>query len=62
MHYVIQGLYSDDTIVCEETEDNETAAIKKAKRLLSDPTFEGNRVRVITSDGEFITGPKSLTD
>lgn len=54
MSYVIQGLWSDNGLVCEENEDVEEVAISKAKRLLADPTFEGESVRVITSDGELV--------
>lgn len=60
--YVVQGAYSDGTIVGGlgggggETFslNDEQAAIKAAKELLRDPTFEGDVVTVITRDGELV--------
>ncbi len=53
MSYVIQGLWSDGRIVCEEITDiDRIVAINKAIKLLHDRTFEGDSVRIITDDGE----------
>jgi hypothetical protein len=60
--YIVQGAYSDGTIVGGlgggggETFslNDEKAAISAAKKLLKDPTFEGDNTRVITRDGELV--------
>lgn len=60
--YVVQGAYADGTIVGGlggfggETFslNDEAAAIAAAKKLLRDPTFEGDYVTVITRDGELV--------
>lgn len=55
--YIVQGLYCDGTITDEETHDEEETAIVRAISMLEDPTFEGDTVRVITSDGELVWSP-----
>lgn len=50
--YVIQGAYSDGHITDSFGFDDEATAIAEAKKLLRDPMFEGDNVRVITRDGE----------
>jgi hypothetical protein len=68
--YVVQGMYSDGTIVGGlgggggETFslNDEQAAIREAKKLLRDPTFEGDVVRVITRDGELVWSSEPETD
>ncbi len=60
--YVILPLWSDGTIVGglgggggeSFGFDDEEVAIREAKKLLRDPTFEGDSVRVITRDGELV--------
>ena len=60
--YVVQGMWSDGTIVGglgggggeSFSLDDEKAAVSAAKKLLRDPTFEGDSVRVITRDGELV--------
>lgn len=60
--YIVQGAYADGTIVGGlgggggETFglNDEQAAIRAAKALLRDPTFEGDYVTVITRDGELV--------
>lgn len=68
--YVVQGAYSDGTIVGGlgggggETFslNDEQAAIRAAKKLLRDPTFEGDLVTVITRDGELVWSSEPETD
>lgn len=60
--YVVRGAYSDGTIVgglgggggMSIGYDDEEVAIREAKKMLRDPTFEGDNVRVITRDGELV--------
>lgn len=57
--YVVQGTWSDDRISESFGLDDEEAAITAAKKLLRDPTFEGDSVRVITRDGELVWSSES---
>lgn len=52
--YVVQGLWSDSRIACEDGDDDEAKARTKAARMLKDPTFEGDYVRIITRDGDLV--------
>ena len=62
--YFIQGILLG-TIILESTLDSEKDAIKAAKALAKDPTFEGTCVRVLDIDGSliyrknFLNGKKS---
>ena len=57
IEYIVQGLYSDGSLwqgtdwvhLCYEK-----MAIANAKQLLKDPCFDGDLVRVITSDGDLV--------
>lgn len=52
--YIVQGAYSDGRISDTFGYDDEEVAVREAKKLLHDPTFEGDNVRVITRDGELV--------
>lgn len=55
--YVVQGMYGDGRIVVEFGYDDEEKAIYEAEKLLKirrSHWFEGDRVRVITRDGELV--------
>lgn len=55
--YVVQGCYSDGRVAIEFGTDDEEYAIREAKKLLKvsgSGWFEGDRVRVITRDGELV--------
>jgi hypothetical protein len=56
--YVVQGSWSDGRISEEFGMNDEKAAVAAAKKLLKDPTFEGDSVRVITRDGELVWSSK----
>ena len=52
---VIQVLWSDGFIHNEWNSDKEyERAIQEARDHLQDPTFEGDYMRIITSDGELV--------
>jgi len=52
--YVVQGAWSDGRISETFSLNDEKAAVSAAQKLLRDPTFEGDNVRVITRDGELV--------
>jgi len=54
--YVIQGLYSDGTLVSgyEYGYDDEDETIREAQKIADSSSFEGDYVRVITRDGELV--------
>ena len=55
--YIVQGMYSDGSICIEFGFDDEEKAVSEAKKLLKvhgSSWFEGDRVRVITRDGELV--------
>lgn len=52
--YIIQGLWCDSLLVCEDSTDDEVKAKQLALGLSKDPTFEGAYTRVITIDGELV--------
>lgn len=52
--YVIQGSWSDGRVSDSFGMNDEEAAVSAAKKLLRDPTFEGDEVTVITRDGELV--------
>ena len=52
--YIIQGIMSGILICHEESVAEENKARVIADKLLKDPTFEGNSVRIITRDGELV--------
>lgn len=52
--YIVQGAWGDDRISESFSMNDEEAAVAAAKKLLRDPTFEGDSVRVITRDGELV--------
>lgn len=70
MSYFVQGCWNNGILACEERVDNPTPedsplsltdlyawekkALRIARALVADNTFEGDYVRVITSDGELI--------
>lgn len=59
--YVVQGMYSDGTICVEFGFDDEAKAVSEARKLLKvhgSTWFEGDRVRVITRDGELVYSSK----
>lgn len=51
--YTIQGILSG-VVTSESTDDCEKTAIKTAKALAKDPTFEGTCVRVLDIDGSLV--------
>jgi len=57
--YIIQGTYSDGRISEEFGYNHKAHAVEKAKQLLRSPYFEGERVRVITRDGELVWDSRS---
>jgi len=68
--YIIQPLWSDGTIVGglgggggeSFGFDDEDVAVREAKKLLRDPTFEGDYVQVITRDGELVWDSQSTSE
>ncbi len=52
--YIIQGIQSGAFILFEDSRADEGEAKKEARKLLKDPTFEGDSVRIITVDGELV--------
>jgi len=52
--YIIQGLWVGGIICDEFSMAEELSAVLAAKGLLQSNTFEGDSVRVITSDGELV--------
>lgn len=53
--YIIQGLYDDGMLTGDEFGfDDEETTLREAKKLASSAHFEGDRVRVITRDGELV--------
>ncbi len=52
--YIVHGLYEDSRITDEFGSDDEAEALAAAKKLLRSPFFEGDIVRVMTRDGEFV--------
>ena len=54
MSYVVQGLWSDGHIVAERTVKDEATAVSEARRDLVCPFFEGDAMRIITSDGDLV--------
>lgn len=52
--YIVHGMYEDSRITDEFGSDDEAEALAAAKKLLRSPFFEGDIVRVITRDGEFV--------
>ena len=51
--YVIQGIWGDRVIYSDDC-DEEKEAKENAEELYKDLTFEGDKVRVITRDGELV--------
>lgn len=51
--YTIQGILSG-IVTMEFTNDSEKEAVKAAKALAKDPTFEGTCVRVLDIDGSLV--------
>ncbi len=51
--YFIQGILLG-TIILESTMETEKEAVKAAKALAKDPTFEGTCVRILDIDGSLI--------
>ena len=62
--YVIQGCYHGDNATIAETDgsDAETEAVSMARKMLKDPAFEGDYVRVITRDGELVYDSRGTLD
>lgn len=52
--YIIQGLWCDSLLVCEDSTDDVSKAKKMAEDLSKDAAFEGAYTRVITLDGELV--------
>jgi hypothetical protein len=55
--YIIQGLYNGPEAYGAGASfgfDDEETALKEAKKLLREPWFEGDYVRIITRDGELV--------
>jgi hypothetical protein len=53
-YYFVQGMYSDGRICFEDSVDSEEQATHDALELVGQPWFEGDKVRVLTGDGECI--------
>ena len=52
--FTIQVCWSNSRILWEEESEDDALAIQRAKIILKDPTFEGDYVNVVTSDGELV--------
>ena len=53
--YIIQGFYNDDDRVINGWGyDDEEITLREAKKLLREPWFEGDYVRIITRDGDLV--------
>lgn len=78
MGYIVQGCWSDSRIVCEWEVDEPTLsdypfsafdpdvwkkkAISEARIFMNEPTFEGDYVRVITTDCELVWDSREDND
>lgn len=52
--YILQGIMKDIIICFEDSYKQKDVAVGKGENLLKAADFEGDSVRVITSDGELV--------
>jgi hypothetical protein len=57
--YIVQGYWSDGRVSFTASYDDEAEALREAEKLKRSPWFEGDRVRVITRDGELVRQSKN---
>lgn len=54
--YVVQPMWRNGLICgAEEHLNDASEALERSRAIFYDPTFEGDAVRVITADGEFVS-------
>jgi hypothetical protein len=56
--FIVQGYYDGGRVIHEASYESKREALREAVRLMREPWFEGDRVRVITRDGELVRATK----